>query len=118
MRRQTAHVKISVMKNVCVLHDHVGSALRKGWGNGQNSFKKEDQNCFLAKHVKEMPSLFQLEEAICNEKRMEKTGQSQGSGKNSLLYNKNSQIEEAREMSHKVSSGFWASPENLGTPLY
>lgn len=106
------------MKNVCVLHDHIGSSLRKGWGNGQNSFIKGKPELFLSQtSVEEMPSLFQLEEAICDEKRMEKTGQFQGSGKSSLHCNENSQIVREK-MSLKVSGGFWASPENLGIPLY
>lgn len=36
--------------------------------------------------VEEMQTLFQLEEAICDEKRMEKTGQFQGSEKSSHHY--------------------------------
>ena len=68
------------MKNVCVLHDHVGSSLRKGWGNGKPEL-------FLSQtSVEEMQTLFQLEEAICDEKRIEKTGQFQGSEKSSHHY--------------------------------
>lgn len=82
------------MKNVCVLHDHVGSSLRKGWGNGQNSCIHGKPELFLSQtSVEEMQTLFQLEEAICDEKRMEKTGQFQRPGKSSHHYKENSQIE-------------------------
>lgn len=82
------------MKNVCVLHDHVGSSLRKGWGNGQN---RKPELFLNQTSVEEMQPLFQLEEAICDQKRMEKTGQFQGSEKSSHHYKENSQTEQEKQ---------------------